>query len=487
MGKKISTKQAVLFTVINYVGVLIGVVSTMLIYPRNKEMLGIIRYVEACTQIMFPILVLGSTHALINFYPNLNAKLQQKLFGFSLVSIFKLAIILCILLLLSSPFSWSEPMDYIWMAFVLAIFMAYIELFRRQATNLQKLAIPTLYEKIIPKITLPLLFLLVMYRVVSLNTALWMYVFSFGCIMLLIGYYVYKNYAFKVHKHFNDLFAEVSKRQYYSYSLYAFAGSFGAFFAFRVDSLMIPNFISFEANGTYNIGVTLASALSIPATGVFALYAPVISDFIKKEQWQELNTKYKDISKTLFFIAALLYSCIVVGIESLFKMMPTYDNLAASIPVIMLLGLNVVINMSTGFNTEIISYSKHYRFNLLSILALMVLNVALNLVLLTQTNLGILGVAYSSLFSLALFNAAKTYFIYLKMRLLPFDWNFIKMIALFGLTLFGVYNLPFLQSNFIDLIVKVGLILGVNTTVIYFTSWCPAVKYWIKRAIGKFI
>lgn len=485
MGKKISTKQAVLFTVINYVGVLIGIVSTILIYPRNKELLGIIRYVEACTQIMFPILVLGSTHALINFYPNLNAKLQQKLFGFSLVSIFKLAVVMLVLLWISTAFSWSEPMDYIWMAFILSIFMAYIELFRRQATNLQKLAVPTLYEKIIPKITLPILFLLVMYKTITINSALWIYVFTFGFIMVLVGYYVYKNYAFRIHRHFDDLFAEVSKKQYYSYSLYSFAGSFGAFFAFRVDSLMIPNFISFEANGTYNIGVTLASALSIPATGVFALYAPIISDFIKNKQWRELNDKYKEISKTLFFIAALLYSCIVVGIEPLFKMMPTYDNLAASIPVILLLGLNVVINMSTGFNTEIISYSKYYRFNLISILSLMVLNVALNLILLTQTDLGILGVAYSSLASLALFNAAKTFYIYKTMHLLPFDWDFLKMIGVFGLTLLVVYSLPFLYVDFVDFSVKVVLVLIINTAVMYFTSWCPPIKYWIKRVIGN--
>ncbi|WP_430615142.1 lipopolysaccharide biosynthesis protein [Flavobacterium sp. JP2137] len=486
MGKKISTKQAILFTVINYAGVLIGVVSTVLIYPRNKELLGIIRYVEACTQIMFPILVLGSTHALINFYPNLNAKLQQKLFGFSLLSIFKLAVAGFLVLLLSTNFSWTPSMDYIWMGFVLAIFMAYIELFRRQATNLQKLAVPTLYEKIIPKVVLPALFLLVLFQQIERDSALWMYVFSFGVIAALVGFYVYKKFPFKIYSQFDDLFAQIDKRQYYSYSLYAFAGSFGSFFAFRVDSLMIPEFISFEANGTYNIAVTLASALSIPAMGVFALYAPVISDFIKREQWQALNQKYKEVSKTLFFIGALLYSCIVVGIEPLFKMMPTYDNLAPSIPVILLLGVNVVINMSTGFNTEIISYSKYYRFNLVSILSLMVLNVALNVLLLTQTDLGIIGVAYASLFSLTLFNAAKTYYIYKKMQLLPFDWNFFKMAALFGSSLLVVYSLPLSGIHGIDFALRVFLILTVNTAVLYLSPWCPPVKYWIRHFMAKY-
>ena len=39
----------------------------------------------------------------------------------------------------------------------------------------------------------------------------------------------------------------------------------------------------------------------------------------------------------------------------------------ASIPVILILGFNVLVNMGTGFNGEIITYSKYYRFNLIAI------------------------------------------------------------------------------------------------------------------------
>jgi O-antigen/teichoic acid export membrane protein len=113
---------------------------------------------------------------------------------------------------------------------------------------------------------------------------------------------------------------------------------------------MIPKFISMEANGTFSIGVTLASALAVPATGIFILYAPIVSNFIKNNQISELDLKYKEISKLLFFIGALLYSCIFLGIENLFMLLPTHENLMDSIPVILILGFNVLINMGTGFN-----------------------------------------------------------------------------------------------------------------------------------------
>lgn len=485
MQDKISTKQAFLFTLINYIGVLIGVVSTVLVYPQDKEMLGIIRFVDACAQIMFPIIVLGSTHALINFYPKLSERLQGKLFSFSLLSMAKLTLGVGVLLFAGSFVYQGAEMKYVIMGFILAISMAYIELFRRQATNLQRISFPTFFEKIIPKIALPTVFLMVIYTSFSVDQAVWYYIIAYYIIAIVIGSYIHKHFKYSWHWKYEDLFAYVGKKEYYAYSLFAFAGSFGSFFAFRVDSLMIPYFISYEANGTYNIGVTLASTLAIPATGVFALYAPIISDLIKRAELRTLNMKYKEVARNLFFIGMLLFSCVAVGIEPLFKLLPTYDKLAPSIPIIYLLGINVVINMSTGFSTEIISYSKYYRFNLVSILSLMVLNVVLNYVLLAYTDLGIFGVGLASLLSLTLFNIAKTYYIYQKMKLWPFDKNFFLLFLL--MLVFGVivFFIPASSHTLIDLIVKVGLVIVLNFIIVFKTNWVTGVKAMLDKLLRK--
>ncbi|AJH16321.1 lipopolysaccharide biosynthesis protein [Myroides profundi] len=485
MQDKISTKQAFLFTLINYIGVLIGVVSTVLIYPQDKELLGIIRFVDACAQIIFPIIVLGSTHALINFYPKLSEHLQGKLFSYSMLSMIKLTIGVGVVLLLGSYVYDGAELRYVVMGFVLAISMAYIELFRRQATNLQRLSFPTFFEKIIPKIALPTVFLIVVYGSFSVDKAVWYYIVSYYIIAIVIGTYIYRHFKFNWHWKYDDLFTYVGKKEYYAYSLFAFAGSFGSFFAFRVDSLMIPYFISYEANGTYNIGVTLASTLAIPATGVFALYAPIISDLIKRAELRTLNMKYKEVARNLFFIGMLLFSCVAVGIEPLFQLLPTYDKLAPSLPIIYLLGINVVINMSTGFNTEIISYSKYYRFNLVSILSLMVLNVVLNYVLLAYTDLGIFGVGLASLLSLTLFNIAKTYYIYQKMRLWPFDTNFFKLLLLMVAFVVVIFSIPNSSHPLLVLVLKVGLVIILNFIVLLKTNWVIGIKSMLDKLLRK--
>lgn len=487
MASKISAKQAVLFTAINYMGVAIGVVSTVLIYPLDKELLGIVRYVDAFAQLLFPIMVLGSTHALINFYPSLSERLQQKLFSFSLLSVVKMAVLVAVVMGVLSFYLDSTTTKYLWIAFPLGLFMAYVELYKRQATNLQKLSVPTFYEKIIPKLALPLVFIVVLYGALTTDQVLAGYVVAYGIIVLLVAHYVFKNYKYKLYRNYTDLFAQLPKRKYYAYSLYSFAGSFGAFFAFRVDSLMIPEFISFDANGTYNIAVTLASTLAIPATGVFALYAPVIAKLIQENSWKALNLKYKSVCKYLFFIGAFLFSCIAVGIEPLFLALPTYENLAPSLPIIYILGINVVINMSTGFNTEIISYSKYYRFNLVAILSLMVLNIGLNWYLLSQTDLGIAGVAYATLLSLTLFNLAKTLYIYKKMRLWPFDKSFLKMMCFFIAVAVLVFKIPLTDYSWFDLLYKVFLVALIHAIALYKFQWVPEITDYLSKLKARII
>ena len=316
MENKASQKQAFLFTIINYVGILIGIISTLFIYPKNKELLGIFRYVEALALTLFPILLLGASQSLVNFNPKLELNHKKKLFNYSIFSIIIITLLLFTVVFGLSFFAYFKDMKYIYFAFPMAICLAFIELFKKQATIIQKIAVPAFFDNIIPKIALPLIFIMLLGQYISIEESLLFYMASYILIFILIGWYVQQHFKPNFDLKFGPLFNQVSKKEYYRFSIFAFAGSLGSVFAFRIDALMIPKFISMEALGTFSIGVTLASALAVPATGIFTLYAPIISNYLKTENYAELNMKYKEVSKLLFFIGSILYSCIFLGIEN---------------------------------------------------------------------------------------------------------------------------------------------------------------------------
>lgn len=483
MEKSKTHKQVFWFTLINYMGVAIGVISTVFVYPYDKEFLGMVRYVDSMAQMLFPIMVFGGAQALIHFYPALTEQNKNQLFKYGIFTVLGISLSILVLLLLGRTFIEWENYKYVFYAFPLAFSLAFVELFRRQATNIEKLEMPTFYEKIIPKVSLPIIFLLILFEYLDEISALMAFIGSYFIMLLLIVLYVLKHYKLSRKFDFVSLFNEIPKKEYYRYSFYSFLGSFGSFLAFRIDAFMIPEFLSFEANGTYNIGVVLATSLAIPATGMFAVYSPKISAYLKRNGIVELGEKYVETAKALFFVGAILYTSVVLGIDSFFQMLPTYDKLVDSIPVIMLLGFNVLFNMSTGFNSEIISYSKYYRFNIVAILILSVLNILLNLFFLTQTNLGIVGVAYASLISMISFNVAKLLFIYRKFGIFPFDKSYLKLIVTVALVFLVCYLVPENPNAFLNLLVKVGLNMGIIGFVTYKMKWIAGLNYWVDKFI----
>jgi O-antigen/teichoic acid export membrane protein len=486
LSSKALHKQAIFYTFINYIGTVIGIISVLFIYPQDLEFLGTVRYIDNISQIVYPVMVLGASHALIKFYPALNDEKKRQLFNYSIMSITGISVILLLCLLLFDLSVNFKDIRLYYLAFPIAVSLAFIDLFRKQAQDLQKLAVPTFYEKIVPKVVLPVLFLLLLGQALGQFESLVYYSICYVVMGVLTAIYVLRHYRPGFNYRFKTLFGEISRRDYFRYSLYAFAGSFGSLLAFRIDGIVIYNLISEEANGIFNIGVTLSSTLQIPAIGMFALYAPIISDYLKSGNIEALHLKYKEVARLLFFIGAILYSCIFIGIEDLFMMLPQHDKLMMSVPIILILGFNVLINMATGFNTEIITYSKYYRFNMIAILSLIALNVPLNLFVVYYTDWGITGIAWASFLSMVLFNFLKLIFIYKKFKLLPFDAKFIQLGLIFFLCGFGVYFLPDTQSHLFNLIYKISLSLTINIFVIYRLKLVWQVNQWIDKAVEKY-
>lgn len=137
--------------------------------------------------------------------------------------------------------------------------------------------------------------------------------------------------------------------------------------------------------------------------------------------------------------------------------------------------------MSTGFNTEIIAFSPYYRFNLVSIIVLMVLNVGLNWYILKFTDYGIIGVAFASFFSMAIFNIMKLFFIYRKFKMIPFSKSYLKVVLISVVLLTGLYYVPSFASPLFTMLFKCGLYVVLLLTVLYIARLIIPLNDYIKK------
>ena len=481
-----SYKETLSFSLINYIGIAIGIFATLFLYPNNKESIGIIRFVEGIAYILYPIFVFGSSQALIHFNSKIDINHKQKLFVYTIYSTVSIGLFFLLLIFVGSYFNFFHNNKIIYLAFAIAFCMALLELLKKKATIANKLTIPTIFDSLIPKIALPVLFYFYLAKVIAFNQLLIFYVCIFVAILLLVVFYLKKYFRNIFNLNFKSLFQIIKKKQYFNFSLYAFAGSIGIIFALRIDSIMIPMFLTMEDNGNFSIAISLVSAIAVPANGLFALYSPIIAKYFSTSNMTELNVKYKEISIFLFFIGFLLYSCLFLGIENLFLLLPTGAGLLNSVPLVMILGLTILINMGTGFNTEIITYSNRFRFNLIAIFVLIALNLILNIIFLYFLKLGVIWVAIASMISMIVFNAIKLIFIYRKFKLFPFDSKYLGLLITFTSVLFFVYYIPETISVFFNLVAKIVLCLILNLVLVYRLNFVIQYNVLIDNFFNKF-
>lgn len=440
--------------ILSYVLVLFSVIF---VFPLDLIFFGQIKYIESIGHFLFPILSFGLAQAFVNFTPLLESYHIKTFFGNSIVLVLITSIIAFILLLVFNHFYPSPNFYLSGLSILVGMGLAYIEIFKSKSLFLKNVTLAVFLEKLVPKILLILLFYWI-YRNTAINRSSLLLIYSL--VFLVISGAILRNILrfTSPRVSFGELyfFENISKKQLFKYSCYSLLGSIGSYLAFRIDGFLIPQYLTMQHNGVFGIAYLLAGAIAIPSTGIIALNINAISELIHKKDYDKLGLLYLESAKQAYFYCSFITILILISIPYIASLDNfTFHTVANFKPTLVVLCIGILFNISTGFNTEIINYSKYIKFNLFFVLLLSVLNVLLTIWFLKHTHLGILGVAISASLSLIVYNLTKLFFVKVKFNILPFDtryWILILATVILGLTL--VY-LPSFQNGAITLLFKI--------------------------------
>ena len=115
--------------------------------------------------------------------------------------------------------------------------------------------------------------------------------------------------------------------------------------------------------------------------------------------------------------------------------------------------------MATGLNSEVISISKHYKFNFrisLVLIALMFLFIGA-----LVPSLGIYGAAWGATLSLIAFNICKVIFLWVKMRLQPFSRKSLGVVVAGVVAMAVVYFIPYRLHPLVDTCIRSIIMIAV--------------------------
>jgi len=489
-------RQSFKYSIIGYLGFLLGTVSAIFIFPFDMVFYGKLRFVLSATLMLVPFVVFGLSYSNVYFFGKAKEEgKHQNLFSLSLVGvginffIFLLGFF-AFFYIFSSFQEDSELWDMKRLILPMVLVMSLSAVFNRYISNFKRIVVPNIFENIFPKLANLGAFCLFFFLGTSEKIS---YGFFLGVFVLgLIGYVLYTNKLEKIAPDFSTDFVKKDKlwKEILNYSFYGFLGNLGSFLALNISNYMIGEKLSFEENGIYSTVFSVVQLISIPSMGLYNISAPIISKHFADETIKDLDVYYKKTSLSLFFLGLVLFSCIAVGYPYLTDFMPKSGKLLLEAqPLVWVIGFALLFELATGFNSHIISMSKYYRFNIYVMLFLAVLTTSLNFYFINKTSLGILGISISYAVSLTIFNLTKIAFNYYQFKVSPFTIEMLYSVILATLAISLAIVLPNFSNSFFNLVYKPTLVLIIFFVGNHFMRIYPLDKFLTKdflKSLFKF-
>ena len=481
-------RQGFKYSLIGYLGFLLGTFSAIFVFPHDMAFYGKIRFVLSTAEMLLPIVVFGLSFSNVKFYTKTSEDgKKQNFLSLSLLGVVLNFVIFVVgYFLINFLFPQLQETE-IWqmkrLILPLILVLALSAIFNKYLSNFKRIVIPNVFENLLPKLANLTAFCLFFFLGFPEKGAYFVFLLIF--VIGLCGYIIYTNKLEKLKPDFSTAYIKKDSfwKEILNYSFYGFLGNLGNFVALRIDNYMIGEFLSFEPLGVYNTLYSIISLITMPAMGLYSISAPIINKHIAANDFEELDRLHKKSSLALFFLGLVLLSCVLVGFPYLTHFIKNGELLRQAEPVIWVLGFAMLFDLATGFNGHIISLSKYYRFNIVVMLFLAITTVVLNIYFLKNTNLELFGVAIATAISLTLFNITKIVFNYIKFCVFPLSIEMIYALIIGTLGITVAVILPDFKSVLVNLIYKPFFVLMLFFVGNYFLKIFPLEDYINKNFI----
>ncbi len=487
-------RQGFKYSVINALGVLIGIFSTLYIYPDALEMVGLFRALFDSSVLATIIVLLGSPTSAVRFFPKYkDDESSHKGLLSWLLMVYAAGFILFLIFfpliqgfLKNSVFDDenSKYVDFIIYIIPLTFCIGLTNLLAKYISNFRRIVIPSAFENLTIKITLPLIIFAYLQKWITVDGVVIGIIISY--ILSTIGMTIYL-YTLGQYRLTRPLILDdkESLMEYSKYSWYGLLSGIGSQVAFRIDALMVSTIIHFTSGGLYAIAMAITDVIAKPMRALSAISGPMVAHHLETGNMEELKVLYKKSSLNMTIIGLGIFLLIWTVLPHVFEIMSNTSEVRAASYAVFFLGLAQVWDMMTGINNDIIIYSKYYRFNLYLTLFLAGINIVLNLWLIPAY--GITGAAMATCISFFLFNLVKFLFIRIKFGLQPFSVRLIPIMA-FGVAawLFSTW-LPNTDSSWITLICKGAMFSVLYGMAIWGFKISPDINNWLLMARNKIL
>ena len=473
-------------TIITYFGFGIGAINVLFLFTHflEDDYHGLVAFVLSTSIIMMPLFALGVHNSIIKFYSSFKTPNTVNSFLTLMLFLPLLAIVPVGLIgyfsfdFISGLLSEKNEIikDYVWLIFIAAICFSYFEIFYAWAKVQMQSVFGNFMKEVFHRIGVMLLFLGIYLDWLNVEQFIYNVI-----IIYIIRTVIMMLYVFSVKRPVFKLYKIPNLSSIIKYTLLIIIAGSVANVILEIDKFMIGQYIEIEQVAYYGVAIYIATVIGVPARSMHQITNPITAVFLNNNDKPALRSLYKKSSINLFVISGLIFLCIVLNINELYKIIP--DEFSVALLVVFLVSLAKLFDNLLGNNNAILFNSDYYRVVLVLGVVLAILTVVLNILLIPDY--GINGAALATFISIFIYNSAKLIFVYYKFKMLPFSTNTLKTFILIVISIAVFYFWEFSFHPIINIILKSVLIGLSYVFVVYRFNLSEDIKAILKKFISK--
>jgi len=438
-----------------YLGFIIGAINTLFLYTEflSDEYYGMVGYMLSLAYVIMPLMAFGVHNTLVKFYSSFKTRISLNSF-LTLMLLLPISIIVPIVALICIGYEVigdflsqrnSIIKGYLWHTIVIAIALAYFEVFFAWAKVQMQTVFGNFMKEVFHRVGTMVLLFSLYFRFIDLEQ------FMTGlAIVYVLRMLVMKMYAFSIRwpvLSFNRING-LNNILKYSF-LIIIAGSI-ATILLDVDKVMLGQYIDIEQIAYYNVAVFISAVIAVPQRAMHQILLPMSAKYLNERDFESLGDLYKKSSLNLFIVSGLIFLLIISNINQLYRIIP--EEFSGGLLVVFIISASKLYDALLGSNNAILFNSDYYRIVLVLGVVLVILMVLLNIIFIPR--FGINGAGIATFMAVFAYNTVKLYFVYRKFKIFPFTMFTLKIgaLILLGVLLFYFWDFPF--HPFINIILK---------------------------------
>ena len=405
-------KQSIRGTIVTYLGIAVGVVTTFFVLTRflTTEEIGLARVLIDAALLFVGLAQLGTSSSVIRFYPYFHEDEEDHGFFFWALVVPFIGFVLFALIYwacrvpLGAWFGDKSPLfvEYYYFVLPLAFFMLYQTICETTCNVLMHIVVPRAVRELFVRVGLLVVYLLYAFGILSLDGLVIGICVNYALAALINLCYFFSLKKISLRPDFAFLRANKPLvRRYLVYTGFLIVSAATTTLAPTLSSFFVTAKMGLDSTGVFAIATYMAVMVSVPFRSVTAIAAPQLARAIKEQNREEGSRLIQQVTRNLLLIGGFILLIIWLNIDLIFHILPNGEIYAPAKYVVLILGVSQLILATFTICLTALNYSRFYAISLLLSLILTVSAIVLNNYLIPLW--GMDGAALSNLMSYGLY------------------------------------------------------------------------------------